>query len=105
MSYEKIDILGKNIKMNTVAACGLLLAATGAAVNINKYAEQHRGEPIVKVVPASQAQEDDPNAVATLFFGSVAALCAGGLARKKGPNDNSPAMQRFMDNMRDGLRR
>ena len=104
MSYVK-KVLDK-VKINTVCACGFFAGVVGTGASISQYHDAHKGEPFVKVVSAQEARanEDDPKSTAALFFGAVTTLCAAGLVRKKDENDQSKPMDRFMYNMRDGLR-
>lgn len=95
----------RNIKFNTVLACGFLGCSVGALVEGSKVAQEYKDKPIVEVRSIPNGQEkNDPRTLTTLFFAGVAAICGKKLADKEDSNDKRKAMDRFMANMRDGLR-
>lgn len=105
MSYEKVNIGNKKIKINTICAGGFLLASALAFHNADVAHANNKDEPFIKVMSAKEAaeHEDDPNALAALTFAAAAALCAQRLSEKKDEKDNRKVMDRFLNNFKDGM--
>lgn len=105
MSYDKVNIGNKQIKINTICAGGFLLASALAFHNTDIAYANNKNEPVIKVMSAKEAaeHEDDPNALAALTFAAAAVVCAQRLSEKKDEKDNRKAIDRFMYNFKDGM--
>ncbi len=106
MSYKKVNLFGKDIKINTICACGALLASPAMLYHADIAHDNNKGKPFIQVVEGREAdagQHEDPNALAALTFAAAAALFVQKLAEKENEKDNRKVMNRFIANFKDGM--
>lgn len=100
MSSELANIDGKRLK--NIFLCGAFgLASINAMENATEYASKDKTPQTIEII-AGQPQ-DDINSVKTIAWGAIALASMAGLARKEDENDKTPAMQRFMKNVRNAF--